>query len=73
MSRNKLIHQIGGLKMEPGKADEYIAHMMKLRDRLYAVNYPIIKISLNDYLVQRLSEEWDTLKTTMRGLTLAAS
>ena len=31
-SQNELIHQIGHIKMEPGKADEYIALMMKLID-----------------------------------------
>ena len=55
--------------MEPGKADEYIAQKMKLRDRLFAVNYPVTRISFNDYLVQGLPEEWETFKITMRGVS----
>ena len=57
------------LTMEPGKADEYIAQKMKLRDRLFAVNYPVTRISFNDYLVQGLPEEWETFNITMRGVS----
>ena len=69
MGQSELIHQISRLKMEPGKANDYIAEKMKLRDRLFAVNYPITRISFNEYLVQSVPEEWETLKKTMRGLS----
>ena len=69
MSQNELIHEMTCLTMEPWKADEYIAQKMKLSDRLFAVNYPITKISFYDYLVHRLPEEWATFKITMRGLS----
>ena len=69
MGQNALIHQVFRLKMEPGKANDYIAEKMKLRNRLFAVNYPTTRITFNDYLVQGLSEEWETFKITMRELS----
>ena len=69
MTQNELIHQISHVKMEPRKADEYIALMMKLKDGLYAVNYPINMLSFNNYLIQGQLKEWDTFKTTVRGQT----
>jgi len=68
MGQNELIHQMTKLRMIPGEADEYIAEKLRLRDQLYAVNYPVTKISFNDFLVQGLPEEWETFKTTMRGV-----
>ena len=55
--------------MEHGKANEYIADKMKLRDRLFAVIYIITTIIFSDFLVQGPPEEWDTFKRTMRWLS----
>ena len=56
------------LRMIPGEADEYISEKLRLRDLLFAANYPVTRISFNDFLVQGLPEEWDTFRTTMRTL-----
>ena len=47
--------------------------MLKLRDQLYAVNYPITKFSFINYLIMGLPEEWETFKTTLRGTTRSPS
>ena len=67
MGHNDLIYQMQKLKLVPGKADAYVAQKLRLRDQLFAVNYPVTRMSFNDFLVQGLPEHWETFKTTMRG------
>ena len=61
------MHQMQTLKMVPGQGEAYLAQKLRLRDQLYAINYPVTRISFNDFLVQGLPDEWETFKTIMRG------
>ena len=51
LGQNEMIHQMTRLRMIPGEADEYISEKLRLRDLLFAANYPVTKISFNDFLV----------------------
>ena len=55
------------VKLVLGKVDAYVAQKRSLKDQLFAVNYPVTRMSFNDFLVQGLLEHWETFKTTMRG------
>ena len=57
---NDLIHQMQTLRMDPGDFEAYVSKKLQLRDELYALNYPLPKLSFNEYLVQGLPEEWHT-------------
>ena len=50
----------------PGQGDAYIAKKLRLKDQIYAINYPII-VSFTEYLVRGLPEEWNSFKTGMRS------
>ena len=67
LGQNDLIDQMQKLKLKPGQGDAYIAEKLRLRDKLYAVNYPVTRVSFNDYLVQGLPEEWHSFKTGLRS------
>ena len=47
--------------------------MLKLRDQLYAVNYPIAMLSFINYLIMGLPDERETFKTTLRGTSRSPS
>jgi hypothetical protein len=51
--------------MIPGQYEAYVAEKLRLRDQLYAINYPVTGMSFNEYLVQGLPDEWDVFKTTV--------
>ena len=67
LGQNDLMHQMQTLKMVPGQGEAYLAQKLRLRDQLYAINYPVTRISFNDFLVQGLPDKWETFKTIMRG------
>ena len=65
--QNNLMDQMQKLKLIPGKGDAYIAEKLRLREKLYAINYKVTRVSFNDYLVQGLPEEWHSFKTGLRS------
>ena len=52
LGQNDLIDHMQKLKLKPSQRDAYIAEKLRLRDKPYAVNYTVTRVSFNDYLVQ---------------------
>ena len=66
MGHNDMIYLMQKLNLVPCKADAYVAQKLWLRDQLFVVNYPVTRMSFNDFLVHGLPEHWETFETTMR-------
>ena len=44
--------------MVPRQADAYVAHKVQLRDQLFAVNYPVTKMTFNNSLSRDSLSTW---------------
>ena len=67
LGQTDLLDQMLKLKLKPRQGDAYITEKLRLRNKLYAIKYPVTRVNFNDYLVQGLPEEWHSFKISLRS------